>query len=269
MKYRISSAIGAFALFLAMAASCLAQPIFFGNTRNSTFGLEIRRPNFDSDFVSGTDIFFNFDARVSDRVKLLFELPITFYHRDAVGPFVEDNSETSFGNLFFGVRTMPVSAPTYFEGGLRMPTSPDNEYSSLFGGMLSDYPRLDAFMPDFVVLKGALGYKSPNTRGLAGRFKIGPSIWLETSESTDENELALNYSGDLIYFSEAVNFGGGLSGITFLTEDNDNTEMLLDLSLSFNSDRIRPGIELHFPLTDNLDDFVEYIVGLGLEVQFK
>lgn len=251
---------------LLSSTTALTQPIFFGDTRETTLGLEIRKPDFENSSVSGTSFYLNVDARVSDRMKLLFELPFTFYDREGDPPFIEDYSESSLGNLFIGLRSMPVSAATYFEGGLRLPTSPDDEWASLFAARLTDYPRLDAFLADYLILKGALGFRSRNNNGLVGKFKIGPSIFVGTSDN--DNEMALNFNGHLIYVSEVVNFGGGFSGISLVTED-DNTEMLFDLSLSFNTDRARPGFEFHFPITDDLNDLMEIVIGFGVEIPIK
>jgi len=250
-----------------------AQPLYFGDSENSTIGIEIRRPNFEYSSASNSTFFINLDARVSDKARLLFEVPVTFSSANYYYNDVNSQSQNSIGNLFFGVRTTPANAPTYFEGGIRFPTAPDNKTGSLYYGSFSDYPRLDAFINDYFVVKGAFGYKSRNKSGLTGRFKIGPSFWLDTSDngpgSRDENEFLVNYSGHLFYLGEVVNFGGGLSGLSILTEDQDQTEMLLDISVSFNTDRIRPGFEIHFPMTDVLDKFVDYVIGLGIEIELQ
>jgi hypothetical protein len=256
-------------VILALSQELFAQPVYFGDSPISTFGFEIRKPDFENNLVSGAGVFLNFEPRVWEKAKLLIEIPLTFYNRDATA-FLEEESETALGNLFFGIRTLPVSAPTYFECGMRLPTSEEDDGNALSAGMLADYPRLDAFMPDYFALKAALGHKTWAGEDLSARFKIGPMLFLETSDNpTVEDEFAVNYGGHLLYISEVVNFGGGLSGITLLTEEDDNTEIQFDLSLSLNAERFRPGIEFYFPLTDNLDDAVEYIIGFGLEIEIR
>ena len=140
--------------------------------------------------------------------------------------------------------------------------------------MFTDITRIDAFIQDWIIIKGIFGYRSLKESGLTGRFRLGPSFWLDSSNEDfsigrDDSEFLFNYSGHLWYKGDNVGAGFGLSGLKVLTEDNllfkGSSALILDCGMSFRSNRAEPGLFFHFPLTIDLDNMLDYVVSLDIE----
>jgi hypothetical protein len=263
----------AIVILLAQTTIVFPQPIFFNDSPAPSIALELQKPNYDEDLdISGLGFFVNLHARLSNRTKLLVEFP--YFHYEENTPF-GDFSQSSIGNIFVGIKTGGLTGDTYFEGGLRLPTADEDNGGALFTGVLSEIPRMEAFIPDYFIMKGLFGYQTPSERGMTGRVKIGPSLWFYTGdiESVDSHELFLHYSAHAWYKSEKVNFGGGLSGIFVFTEDDLSfdgpTEPMIDLGLSFNLDQVEPGLQLRLPLSDDYRDLLDYTISFAVEVEFR
>ena len=201
-------------IVLAQSILLFSQPIFFNDSQNSSCALEIQKPKFEGEGASGYGFFLNFQGRLSDRAKFLFELPYFHYSENYHDQYYSNNySSGSIGNILIGIKTGPPEGGAYFEGGLRLPTSNEGEGGALMAGSISDITRMEGFIPNSIIVKAALGYQNPKQHGLTGRFKIGPSFWIYSGGasgfSSNILELIFNYYADAWYRSEKVNFGGG------------------------------------------------------------
>jgi hypothetical protein len=255
--------------------TCNAQPIWLFQRYDDTVSLEILKAHFkDTDYTSpGTSIFF-LSARLKgpNNVIAVCEIPYTYVSFKSY--FGEDaqkgESSNYMGNPYLGIEIHSDKLPLFGEIGLRMPIAPnDRSLISVFVMTIGDFiDRAEAFAPAFPI-NFALNCRIQDPSGLNLRFRLGSAAWIPTKE---ENELDwyLLYCIDIGYALQKADLKVGISGRRILTErDIMYGERSLNqfvFAVSYNFSRIQPSLSFRLPLDEDLSEFIDYTIGLAIEV---
>jgi len=102
------------------------------------------------------------------------------------------------------------------------------------------------------------------------RFRGGPKFIINTGDNlffNDEAEIMLDYSGQAGYSSTTLSAIMGLTGNYQLTEDlsfDDASTHELGIALFVVAGNAVPVVSIRIPLDDDVNDFLDLTVGLGL-----
>jgi len=206
---------------------------------------------------------------VTDKLSVVASLPVS--HFESTGSVAGDISETSVGNPFLGVRFGNPSRGLNIEGGTRLPIS-STEGDGLLTGLLVENYSLGRFLPETTTITGVVRYSQTWESGFLVRAGVGPDILLQNEGDT---ELTLTYFGQIIFSPGPLSLGAGFSGVTNTTAEDLSfgDRSLPDRSLpdvgilaSLQIGSLRPGANFRIPLDGDVNDFLDYIVGLNLGV---
>jgi hypothetical protein len=269
------------ALVLICVVNASAQLMPRGELRKAGFGIEYIRPEYgpgnnSTSFVIFTDIW----GRLSDKVIVKIELPYAHSNYESyfppyypeIGPrFLED----AFGNIHLGFQFGKNTSGPISEIGVWLPTaSTDHGIDALISGVFTDINRFEAFRRKSSAFDCSIGYNGLTHSGISTHFNIGPTIWLNNKDYYSKgSELLFRYGGNLWYDGKIGGFWGGVSGVTILTEDNlfghGRNAAQIDLGGNFNLGNARPGVQFSFPMTHDLDTFVDYVITFNIMIGFE
>lgn len=202
---------------------------------------------------------------ISDNLTLIASLPISHY--ESSGTIFGDISETAVGNPYIGARF--GSSPTTgmnFEAGIHLPLSSSDD-TGLLTGLLIENHTLGRFLAETTTLSGAVRYYREQDSGLIIRAGGGPELWIPNEGDT---ELSLTYYAQLLYRADDLTFGAGLTGLTLITEGDlsygDRTLNDIGLMGSYRFSGLRLGGYLRVPLDDEVNDFLNFVLGVQLGI---
>ncbi len=144
-------------LTLLVSLNSKAQNVWLNDTSNF-IALEFVKPSFDegndeTNFLTGV-YNFSLGVNVSEKSRILFELPFTHFGIDAdLG-----EKETGLGNMYIGYR-LKIKKTLSTELGLILPTANDNKINAAALGELSDYNRFEMYNNDVVAISAKLKLK--------------------------------------------------------------------------------------------------------------
>lgn len=265
-------------LSFVLVLPSMAQSIWLGEYRQRSLSVEALKPDLngtDETFFSSA-LFLSGRTPLSPKFHLTADLPVSHFGFDSdIGG--TDDSETGIGNPYVGLEYGEIGAPLYGEFGVRIPLASDDN-AGLVSGMSSDLDRWEAFFGDVLSFNGAANYiyQLPNS-GLSVRLRGGPNLWIrtndnETLEGLDDTELFANYSAQAWYDAGRLNLGTGVTGRAIITDDGDfgeRTAHLLGFSVIGDFHKVRPGLHFRLPIDDDLNDVMDYAVGLSVTVPVR
>jgi hypothetical protein len=258
----------AFAALAALAPVTAAQSIWLDRVSPKTLHLEIARPLYedgeDIDFMTAN---WTLSGRfpVSASLHLVGELPFARIGFDSA---LDEESSSTIGNLYAGIETHPAGGSgAWFEGGVRVPTSSDNELATI-SGTLVDADRWEAYglLSEAFVLHTAAHWRSDPVGKVGVDLRVAPNLWLG-GELADDAELFVVYGGQVLYHGTSVRGGAGLTGRWLATEDDDDSStQQFEAAVDVLSGRVRPGVTLRIPLDE--DEFLQTdaVIGVSLNV---
>lgn len=268
-----------FALILSLgmpSTDAVAQAISLRNNAGNWVSSEFFRPNYQSsgtfDF-SGWSLILGVKANLSEHVALLAELP---YANGKINSpsnsFFSDRSQSAIMNPYIGLEFFPRSQKTSFEFGVRLPVADEDKSLATQAGLLSDFDRFDAFVPDILTINGLVNIKAVSPGGFALRLRGGPNFWIVTDSNTgsgDDVELLLKYAGELGYEAEQFSLSAGISGLLIATEsDLDLGERTLHqfiAAATLGLGNVRPGLQFRIPLDE--DTGIDYVLGANVAIR--
>ena len=234
---------------------------------------EFLKPEFEEDgelVRSGSAFFLSVRWPISGKTNFIGEIP--FSHGSMDPTYGEQSSEDAVGNPYLGVEVRGGNPYLFWEFGLRPPISPDGKEIAAFTGLFSDFDRFAAFPPNWFTIKAMVHLQHQNAAGFSYRFHFGPIFMKRTKSDPfiDDQELLAGYSAHMLYRTEMVRAGGGLTGIAILSEDDlllhGQATNQLGLAVDIGSKSIRPGIHLRIPLDLDLATFTNFVWGLNLTI---
>lgn len=195
---------------------------------------------------------------VGNNIWLTASLPVSHFKNKSA-----DISETSIGNAYIGGRFgSSHSNGINFETGVYLPLA-KNDAEGLATGIISDINNLSRYLPETTTLTGRLRYYRDSDSGFIIRAGAGPDILIPKS---GESELFVAYYGQFLYRVNTLTLGAGLTATSIVTEKNlsfgDRTNSNIGIMSSLDFGGIRAGAYLRLPLDDEVNDFLNYVLGL-------
>jgi hypothetical protein len=273
---------------LTLAPTAASQSFWLDTGRDASLALEVLKPSFDAEMLGPetkvsfltSATFLSARAPLSPRVRIAFDLPIAHYRfRASYQGHAFDESDTAIGNPYLGLEHTARSVPLMTEIGVRLPLAPKTN-GAVGVGALTDFDRLEAFMPENATISLAANYFHENADGLRFRARVGPSVALYTGRRVeyagrhypDAAELFLNYAAKVWYRTPQAELGTGLSGRTWVSEASSLTEDRFwhhfGLWASAHLGRVSPGVHFRLPLNQDVQEVVNFVVGVNAVVQF-
>lgn len=250
-----------------------AQSIWLDRSQDKSIGLEVMRPNFsaeEGDEVSGLLLFLSLRAPMTPQFRFVGELPFVRSSYESNSFFARSGSQSTVGNPYLGFEIGQRGAPFLGEFGIRLPAASEDKFGAVLMGIVSDYDRLEAFIPNTVSITGMLNYCHREASGFALRLRGGPSLLLNTDE--DDTELFIGYSVQAGYEAPRFSLLGGFTGRAIMTEEDADFDERSIHQLGFNVSaqfgKLRPGLHLRLPLDDDLQESLDAVLGFNLILQW-
>lgn len=218
---------------------------------------------------------------ISAHARLVADLPISRFGIDDEDAGEADGvSSTKIGNPYLGAHAR-FGDGLAAGGGVRLPlaSTPDDldvqsivDALALQAGSISDLGRVEAFGPETFTARGYGEYTARSDAGLAGRLRTGLSLLVPTEDTdTQENVVLFDYGGRAWYDGDPLRVGVGLGGRTNLNADEEESFgersiYFLGAALQAQFDRVRPGLTLRMPLSEEPSEVLDYALGVSLTV---
>jgi len=260
-----------FSMNCALSHSAQAQSIWTQQVEPPSIGLEILKANFDdfNDVAFSTSlIYITTQIPFSEQFVFVGELPIS--HADFT--FQSFNfSETSVGNPYVGVKLMLENSPASFEFGLRPNVTPDDKPAAATTAFNTDVDRFEAFIPKLVTFLGRVHYKQQTGGNFVVRLDGGPTLWVFTDNGIDnKTQFWVNYSGMVGYDGQFFNLFGGITGRVRMSQSGsfgERSTHQLGVTAGLNLGHVKPGLHFRVPIDNQLNNVINYVIGLNLNVE--
>ena len=202
---------------------------------------------------------------VGPLLRIVGDLPI------AVGATSGETS-VALGNLQVGVEADLPTSPVTLGGYLRVPTSTESgdRTRAQLVGVFTDYEQIGAYVNDFVTLSGLAETRFDlGAPGLSVRLRAIPQLLVATDDTAgDQTEAFIGYAAQLLFDNGAARLGGGLTGLTPLTEEGDETQLFVGVMADVAAGPVRPGLVVRAPISGDLVEFLDTVVGVRVTVPF-
>lgn len=264
------------AILMLGAMPVAAQSVWLGADRQAAVAIEVLRPDFESSNVTlfSSAVFLSGHYPLAEAIDLVVEIPISRYGENytSFDGRDESRSETALGNPYIGIALGERDASAYGELGVRLPIA-NEDGDGLGTGFMSDHDRWEAFLEDFVTIRGAGNYIHRAPSGFRTRLHGGASLWVYTGGfESDYFEALIDYGAHGWYpVSEQVRISAGLTGRLIITEnDLSLSERMLNqfgVAVVGRFGGVEPGLHLRrpFSFTEERDE-PSYVLGLSLAV---
>ncbi len=246
------------------------QSIWLGEAPTSSASIEIYQPTMDTATAEGTSVgttvwFFSGRTPFTPQVIGITELPLAFASfREYQGDL--NVSSSTVGNPYLGLE-IGDQETIYGEFGIRLPATQDDELVAQTIGGFADVDRSDAFTPHFVTLLGKVNFIAHESTGRFFRARAGSRLEVNTENSGDPAEVYFDVNLLTGYVTPTYRMIGGYALNLAASEGakfSDRTLQQLGASVSFALGRTWPGVQLRVPLDQNVNDIIDFVIGLSL-----
>lgn len=275
MKNQSKLIIGKLILLFLLFSSLSAQTTMFHSipADKSQFGIQYLRPDFDFDFDMSTlsGIYdFSLNAPVTSNMNLVISVPYISFSFDRI------DDENSIGNIYVGIQNRLRTDDknnSALSLGLFIPTIPDDKMLIHMLGMFTNYHSIYKYTPDVLTIFANYAQHRSNANNFLFGFEIGPNICVPTEEDGGDTEIFMHYGFRMGMQSSTLIFFAELIGLAILTEEVDEFDDRFLHTVVFggqwNDGRLKPGIFYKIYLKDDLQDFVDGVLGIKLDIGLK
>lgn len=256
-------------LFSIVTVISQAQSIWLPNATNKGFGIEYLEPSFsinENNSILSSTQFVSGRYRVSDKFLLVTEFPFANFKSKFSSP------EFAFGNPYLGFIMRKSDRPYFMEAGVRAPLASEGNESAMFSGVLSDYYRAEAFLPEMFSLSLKNNYLKITDSNFMLKLMGGLSFWLPTNNDARDPEVIMDYSGHVGFDDPKVQIMGGIGGRLILTEDEldfkERTLHQFAIFARYKAKNVQPGLLIKMPLDEELSNFINFVFGVNLLMNF-
>jgi len=212
----------------------------------------------------------NLDIPLSRKLNLIASVPYihTSFQADY---FVESGGyeEGGLGNIFIGLQTKPESpedSRSTISFGVFLPTA-DKE--AAFSGFFVNYYYLQKYLPNSLGFYFNYAYHKMPKKGFHYGVEGGPNIKIPTKKGLN-TELFLHYGGSAGYQIDNFLVNAELLWVFIASgeaaEFSDRFVHLIDFGFQLNGDVISPKIFYEIYLKDGINDYIDGILGIGINV---
>ena len=264
--------ISILAVFTLGSSAAHGQSLWIPRNHDTVVLLEVFRPEFDDNLAIQEEptgaLFLDVRHAFASGTAIVAEVALSRFRGtfDTGGFFPFYRTETEFGNPYVGVEIGGDDTPVFGEVGVRLPVGSENQPGTLLTGIASDVTRWDAFVDDYVTVRGCFNLREKTDAGITARLRFGPVLFVPTESNLDTEAFGV-FAWQIGYEGRALRAGSALSGIIHFSDPSGNlgsrARTQVELHADFGSWRIRPGLELKLPL--GLDGYYVPLV-LGLSV---
>lgn len=210
---------------------------------------------------------------VSEATRLVADVPISRF-----GTEDGNVSSTTLGNPYLGTRY-------HFDRrgaagvGVRLPLAKVNAAESLEGtfaqplslaiGSYADLHRTEAFAPETMTARGYFERTFHPGSNISFRFRPGISVLIPTEDDSRNPNSLVDYTAQTWYGDSQFRTGLGLGGRTDIWGNGSLRErsvFFLDGAVQAQLGKVRPGIVIRTPLSEDISSTINYAVGVTLTV---
>ncbi len=211
---------------------------------------------------------------VSSQIAIVAELPLAHYETEG---WLWADQKGLFGNPYLGlVFLSPGNSGLTGSVGARLPIAQKVEGDVAELAALGAFDRYEAFLPDLLTLSASVGYHVSTPEKLTFKCRIGPTLLHYTPcGHDDEQELLIDYDGEVRLQPGRFCLAWGISGRFLLASDyaseldfGERITNMAGLAATYDAGKALPGLYLQIPLDSDLQDFVDYTVGVNLTSRF-
>lgn len=267
--------------FVILCEICLlrpaaAQSFWTRVNEKKLIGIEVMKPAFRSqENLAGTSsaALLWGRYRLSNSVVFVYEFPFSHWREKRMtNQFFtrEAQSKVGFGNPLMGFELLHQGLPVYYDFGVRLPIAVGDNAAAMSIGVISDFDRFEAFIPDKFSLYGAANFFHDAGNGLFLRVRLGSLLLVNTERQMgikgEEYYLSYGVQGGFAFSS--VSLAAGLTGRLILFEEGltfaDRTTQQLGAAFNFNLGIFQPGLYWRVPLDGALKSSLKSVLGAAL-----
>lgn len=256
------------AVLLLAPGAVTAQDLWPEPRRDLTLDLEWVRPRVDgADFGAAAGLWrISAAVPLDPKSRLVVVVPYTVTDLDA--SFGGDQS--ALGNVYVGGEIGAPEATLTGHLGVYLPTSPGDAAEPALVGLLTDFDRFEAYLPDAIAVRGGLQYRQADPGGVRYGFRAGASGIAPTGGGGG-SELLVDYGLLFGIEQDRVRILGTLDGRLFATAGGglgfaERTVHQAGVELTLLGGRVEPRLILRVPMDELLED-AGPMVGLGATVR--
>jgi hypothetical protein len=248
--------------------------------KRSSISIEAFKPvvqitnSYEADFssISGA-IFLNGKYAIGKNFVLVADISIA--HGELEGEQHKHSSQTIMGNPYIGAEYYLPETPLFFELGMRIPlVSEDNVVASV-GGLLSDFDRVEAFLPKVIPVYAAMNFRKTFNSNILLLTGTAINLFFNSKAigAYRDPTVAVEYFLQTGYNHPRVIIILGLTGKSELSSDPRFEEKINILqygtTISFPVGNFQPGINFRIPGNKYTARRIDYVFGLNLTYIFK
>jgi len=268
-------------VILFFSSNCIAQPMWLTPQDGTVVSFEFLK--IDKYKVNPTNLSsvtqFSGRIKLNSQFYLMLEIPFAHYKPDSSNLFYYNRvSQYMFGNPYIGLEYSNNKDLWYCQFGFRPPFAYSNKNDVDDYARLANYNKAEAFTHDVLSIYGKTGIKFTNNSNISYNFLCGPAVIIPTvkEDEDDGSEIYLDVLAQMTLTTPTVRFKAGISGRYWVSAAHEADGLdersihIFGFSADFGSGRFRPGIQLRFPLDDDLEDLnLKYVFGMHLMVQLN
>lgn len=254
------------ALLLLAPTAAAAQDLWPEPRRERTIDLEWVRPSLENTDLAFHAGFWHLTAGipVDSAARLIVVLPYTVAAFDGGA----DEGESALGNIYAGAEIGRPAATVTGQLGVYLPTASEDASDPAILGLLGDFDRAEAYLPNVTALRGGMQYRQTDPGGILYGFRFGGSGLIPSGGGGGSAELLLDYG--LIFGVETarVRLAGTIDGRLGATAGagvslGDRSIHQAGFEAVLLGGRVEPRLILRVPMDEALDG-VGPMVGVGL-----
>jgi hypothetical protein len=237
-------------------------------------GFRYLRPEFKdgADLSTLSGVYdFSLSIRIGPRLNLVGSLPLSIVNIDGA------ENEGSIGNIYVGLQSrLKSSRQNVFSlsMGVFLPSMSEDNYSTSFVGIYSDYYEVQKFFPKLLTLYGNLAYHRIKPYGFLFGFEVGPNIMIPTeNDDGEETEVYIHYGLSCGYRFDYIDIRAEFTGLGIVTEKLDDPGDRFIHALSFgilwNRSFLRPGVFYKIYFKKDMRDFISGVFGIRLDIMLR
>lgn len=237
------------------------------------FGLNYNKPFYSNNSLSFSSNVYQISVNipVSSKFNIIGNIPhINISYETNFNNVNNKYNDNGFGNIFIGLETNPEilnDRRSILSFGIFLPTSEENV--GFNGSYVNNYD-LQRYIPNSLGLYFNYAFHKINSHGLFYGLEIGPNILIPTKKNGGDTEVLLHYGVNVGFQINKLSLNAELLGIAIITEKVDKFDdrliNLLNFGAEWKGTTITPKVFYKIYLKEDIRDFIDGVLGLGVSV---